>query len=174
MRNRAAVPRHPSTPLRFARDDLALYFFINSSTAAIGETAVLRSLVDQRPAITGPPARITALMKEIPREAHFWGVYAGGPVDLPLTGNMANVNKMLEMVESGDFYFDLSKGVTGLATAVSRDAQQLQDSLNGLIGLAKMASKNQALFDAMHVSREDRRVTVAVDAPAELLEFFLK
>jgi hypothetical protein len=173
--SRPGVQRFSYKGSVFFGDEREALLFINSSTAAIGETAVLRSLVDQRPAITGPPARITALMKEIPREAHFWGVYTGGSVELPLTGNMANVNKMLGMVDSGDFYFDLSKGVTGLATAISGDAQQLQDALNGLIGLAKMAAgKNQALFEAMHVSREDRRVSVAVDAPPELLELFLK
>jgi hypothetical protein len=156
-------------------DEREALLFINSSTAAIGETAVLRSLVDQRPTLTGPPARIVAMMKEIPREAHLWGVYTGGPVDLPLTGNIANVNKMLGMVDSGYFYFDLSKGVNGLATTDSAGAQQLRDALNGLIGLAKMAAgKNQALFEGIRVSSENRRVSIAVDAPPELLELFLK
>ena len=173
--SRPGVQRFSYKGLILFGDEREALLFINSSTAAIGETAVLRSLVDQRPAITGPPARITALMKEIPREAHFWGVYSGGPVELPLTGNMANVNKMLGMVESGDFYFDLSKGVTGLATTDSAGAQQLQDALNGLIGLAKMAApKNQALFEGIRVSSENRRVKIAVDAPPELLELFLK
>jgi len=173
--SRPGVQRFSYKGLMLFGDEREALLFINSSTAAIGETAVLRSLVDQRAAMTGPPARITALMKEIPREAHLWGVYTGGPVQLPLTGNMANVNKMLGMVESGDFYFDLSKGVIGLATAVSSQAQQLQDSLNGLIGLAKMAApNNQALFEGIRVDREDRRVRVAIDAPPELLEFFSK
>jgi hypothetical protein len=117
-------------------------------------------------------------MKEIPREAHFWGVYSGGPVDLPLTGNMANVNKMLGMVDRGDFYFDLSKGVTGLTTTVSAStngAQQIQTALEGLIGLAKMAApKNQAQLGTFQVSRVDRRVSVAVEAPPELLDLVLK
>ena len=156
-------------------DEREALLFINSSTAAIGETAVLRSLVDQRPAITGPPARIAALMKAIPREAHFWGVYAGGPVDLPLTGNLANVNKMLGMVDSGDSYFDLGNGAKGAVTAESGQAQQLQDALNGLIGQANLAAgKNQALFEGIRVSSENRRVTVAADAPPELLDLFLK
>ena len=173
--SRPGVQRFSYKGLILFGDERVALMFINSSTAAIGETTVLRSLVDQRPTITGPPARVVTLMKEIPREAHFWGVYAGGPVDLPLSGNMANVNKMLGMVESGDFYFDLSKRVTGLATASSAGAQQLQDALNGLIGLAKMAApKSQALFEGIHVSSENRRVTVAVDAPPEMLELFLK
>jgi hypothetical protein len=173
--SRPGVQRFSYKGLILFGDEREALLFINSSTAAIGETAVLRLLVDQRPAITGPPARMNALMKKIPREAHFWGVYAGGPVDLPLTGNMANVNKMLGMVDSGDFYFDLSAGVKGAVTADSAQAQQLEDALNGLIGLAKMgAPKNQALFDTIRVSRVDRRVSLAVDAPPELLELFLK
>jgi hypothetical protein len=173
--SRPGVQRFSYKGLILFGDEREALLFINSSTAAIGETAVLRSLVDQRPAMTGPPARITALMKQIPREAHFWGIYAGGPVDLPLTGNMANVNKILGMVESGDFYFDLGAGVKGAMTADSAQAQQLQDALNGLIGLAKMgAPKYGALFDAMRVSRTDRRVSLAIDAPLVLLDLFLK
>jgi hypothetical protein len=173
--SRPGVQRFSYKGLILFGDEREALLFINSSTAAIGETVVLRSLVDQRPAMTGPPARITALMKEIPREAHFWGVYAGGPVDLPLRGNMANVNKMLGMVDSGDFYFDLGGGVKGAVTADSTRAQQVQDALQGLIGLAKMgAPKNQAVFDAIRISRVDRRVSVAIDAPPELLELFLK
>jgi hypothetical protein len=176
--SRPGVQRFSYKGLILFGDEREALLFINSSTAAIGETAVLRSLVDQRPAITGPPARIVALMKEIPREAHFWGVYSGGPVDLPLTGNMANVNKMLGMVDSGDFYFDLSKGLTGLTTTVSAStngAQQIQTALEGLIGLAKMAApKNQAQLGTFQVSRVDRRVSVAVEAPPELLDLVLK
>jgi hypothetical protein len=176
--SRPGVQRFSYKGLILFGDEREALMFINSSTAAIGETAVLRSLVDQRPAMRGPPARITALMKEIPREAHFWGVYTGGPIDLPLTGNMANANKMLGMVDSGDFYFDLSKGVNGLATtnsAGANRAQQIEDALQGLIGLAKMAApKNQALFDTLRVNRVDSRISVAVDAPPELLDFVLK
>ena len=173
--SRQGVQRFSYKGLILFGDEREALLFINSSTAAVGETAVLRSLVDQRPTITGPPARVVKLMKEIPREAQFWGVYAGGPVDLPLSGNMANVNKILGMVESGDFYFDLSKRVTGLATASSAGAQQLQDALNGLIGLVKMATpKSQALFEGIRVSSENRRVNVTVDAPPEVLELFLK
>jgi hypothetical protein len=62
-----------------------------------------------------------------------------------------------------------------LATTNSAGAQQLQDALNGLIGLAKMAAgKNQTLFEGIRVSSENRRVKIAVDAPPELLELFLK
>jgi hypothetical protein len=176
--SRPGVQRFSYKGLILFGDEREALMFINSSTAAIGETEVLRSLVDQRPAMRGPPARITALMKEIPREAHFWGVYTGGPIDLPLTGNMANANKMLGMVDSGDFYFDLSKGVNGLATtnsAGANRAQQIEDALQGLIGLAKMAApKNQALFDTLRVNRVDSRISVAVDAPPELLDFVLK
>jgi hypothetical protein len=91
---------------------------------------------------------------------------------------MANVNKVLGMVDSGDFYFDLSKGVTGMATTVSAStngAQQIQNALEGLIGLARMgAPKNHAQLGTFEVSRVDRRVSVAVDAPPELLDVVLK
>ena len=37
----------------------------------------------------GLPERLSALTKEVPYETQFWGAYVGGPLDLPLSGNLA-------------------------------------------------------------------------------------
>ena len=100
-------------------DDEQAMLLVNSSTIAMGDTDTLRALVDQRTSLTGLPARLNALTKEIPRQTQFWGAYAGGTVDLPLTGNLENLNKVLGLLGSGTFYFDLTHGVNGTAITES-------------------------------------------------------
>ena len=157
-------------------DEQQAMLLVNSSTIAIGETPTLRTLVDQRPSLTGLPARLTALTKEVPRQTQFWGLYVGGPVDLPLTGNLANANKVLGLVGNGTFYFDLTNGVNGTVTGVAanaQDAQQVHDGLAGFLGLGRMmAPKNQPDFlralDGIQVLQEGQRVSVKISEPEEL------
>lgn len=157
-------------------DEQQAMLLINSSTIAIGETPTLRALVDQRPSLTGLPARLTALTKEVPRQTQFWGVYVGGPVDLPLTGNLANANKVLGLVGNGAFYFDLTAGMNGTVTGVAanaQDAQQVHDGLAGFLGLGRMmAPKSQPEFlralDGIQVLQEGQRVSVKITEPEEL------
>ncbi len=155
---------------------------INSSTIAMGDTALLRSLVDQRPMLKGLPPRLASLTKEIPRQTQFWGAYAGGPVEVPFTGNLQNVNKVLSLVKSGTFYFDVSSGVIGTANGVAtsaQDAQQVHDALEGFIGIGRMmAPKNRPevarIFDGIRVSQEGQQVRLQIAEPEELAEEFLK
>lgn len=157
-------------------DEQQAMLMINSSTIALGETPILRALVDQRASFTGLPARLSALSKEVPRETQFWGVYRGGPVDLPLTGNLANVKKVLGLVDSGTFYFDLSQGVAGTLTGVAanaQDAQQIHNGLEGFLGLGRMmAPKSQPelvrVLDGIHVVADGQRVSVKIAEPEEL------
>ena len=157
-------------------DEHQAMLLINSSTIAIGETPTLRALVDQRPSLTGLPARLTALTKEVPRQTQFWGVYMGGPVDLPLTGNLANANKVLGLVGNGTFYFDLTNGLNGTVTGVAasaQDAQQVHDGLAGFLGLGRMmAPKSQPelvrALDGIQVSQEGQRVSVKITEPEDL------
>lgn len=157
-------------------DEQQAMLLINSSTIAIGETPTLRALVDQRPSLTGLPARLAALTKEVPRQTQFWGVYVGGPVDLPLTGNLANANKVLGLVGNGTFYFDLTNGLNGTVTGVAanaQDAQQVHDGLVGFLGLGRMmAPKSQPEFlralDGIQVLQDGQRVSVKITEPEEL------
>jgi len=157
-------------------DEQQAMLMVNSSTIALGETAALRSLADQRASFGGLPARLSALAKEIPRQAQFWGVYAGGPLDLPLTGNLENVKKVLSLVGNGAFYFDFTGGVNGTLTGVAanaQDAQQAHDGLVGFLGLGRMMTpKSQPelarLFDGISVAQDGQRVSVKVAEPEDL------
>lgn len=157
-------------------DEQQAMLLVNSSTIAMGDTLTLQALVDARASFRGLPERLNALTKEIPHEAQFWGAYVGGPVDLPLTGNLANVNKVLGLVGNGIFYFDVSQGVNGTITGVAanaQDAQQAHDGLVGFLGIGRMMMpKNQPDFaralDGIQVTQEGSRVSVKIVESDEL------
>lgn len=157
-------------------DEQQAMLMVNSSTIAIADTPTLRWLVDQRSSLTGLPERLKALTKEIPRQTQFWGAYLGGPVDLPLTGNLQNVNKVLGLVASGTFYFDFTDGAKGTLTGVAanaQDAQQVHDGLQGFLGLGRMITPKTRpelarVFDGIQVVQEGQRVSVKITEPEDL------
>jgi len=157
-------------------DDQQAMLMVNSSTIAVADTPTLRWLVDQRSSLTGLPQRLTALTKEIPRQTQFWGAYLGGPVDLPLTGNLQNVNKVLGLVSQGTFYFDFADILKGTLTGVAanpQDAQQVHDGLQGFLGLGRMMNPKTRpelarVFDGIQVVQEGNRVSVKIAEPEDL------
>ncbi len=157
-------------------DEQQAMLMVNSSTIAMGDTATLRALVDARASFTGLPERLSVLTKEIPYQTQFWGAYVGGAVDLPLSGNLANVNKVLGLMGNGVFYFDVSQGVNGTITGVAgnqQDAQQAHDGLAGFLGLGRMMMpKNQPdlvrALDGIQVTQDGRRVSVKIAESDEL------
>ena len=131
--------------------------FVNATTSAIGPAPALRALVDERPRMRDVPARFAPLLAAIPREAEVWGAYAGGPVDLDLPGNFANLRNVLALLQSGVFYADADTRlhVTAACTSPTEErAQQLHDALQGLMAIAQIHGE---------VSREENRVNVRAD-----------
>jgi len=165
-------------------NDRAAVMFVNSSTAAVGETAALESLIDHRQESNGPPALLAAQMKEIPAEVQFWAAYAGGSIQLPFpeNSNLANVNKLLSSVQSGTVYFDLRTGLNGVATGVcssEQGAQDVQGALKALVGLGRLSTPADrpellSAYDSIRITQDSRRVKVYIDVPQELADKFLE
>ena len=103
-------------------------------------------------------------------------MYVGGPLDLPLSGNLANVNKVLGLMGNGLFYFDVRQGVSGTITGVAanpQDAQQAHDGLVGFLGLGRMMiPKSQSdlgrALDGIQVTQDGQRVSVRITESDEL------
>jgi len=115
--------------------------FFNSSTIALGDTNSLWRLIDERGSIKGLPARFVPMVKTIPADALLWGVFLGGNANLPVTGNLANLNNVLAMVQNGMFYatFDDKMHLTATLTALSdASAQDIQGALQTLMAMAKL------------------------------------
>ena len=158
-------------------------WLINSSTAAVGEIPALESLIDQRGTSHGPPPALGAMMKDIPAEAQFWAVYAGGPVHLPFeaNSNLGNLNKLVSLVQSGTLYFDLRDGLHGVVQgncANEDGAQQVQGALKALVGLGRLSvPKDQPelaqVYDGIRVTEESGRVRLYLDVPQAMVDKFL-
>jgi hypothetical protein len=174
--SKRGVARFGYKGLTLFGDEQQAMLLVNSSTIAMGDTPTLRGLVDGRTSFRGLPERLNTLTKEIPHETQFWGAYAGGPTDLPLSGNLENVNKVLGLMGNGVFYFDVSRGVTGTITGVAanpQDAQQAHDGLVGFLGLGRMMMpKNRPeltrALDGIQVVQDGHRVSVKIVESDEL------
>lgn len=174
--SKKGVARFGYKGLTLFGDEQQAMLMVNSSTIAMGDTPTLRALVDGRPSFRGLPERVSALTKEVPRQTQFWGVFAGGAVNVPLRGNLENVTKVLSMLSDGTFYFDLTNGVNGTMTgiaATAQDAQQTHDGLVGFLGIGRMmAPKNQPelarALDGIQVVQDGQRVSVKIAESDEL------
>ncbi len=162
-------------------DEKTAVAFFSSSTAALGPTDSLRFLLDQRGTSKGPPAALTSLMKDIPADAQFWAVYAGGPVDLGLGGNLANVSKLVNSIQTGSVYFDLRTGLSGVAAgqcSTDQGAEDVQGALKAFIGLARLNTpadqkELQSGLDGLRVTTQDKRVKLYIDVPQNIVDQFL-
>lgn len=155
--------------------------FFSASTAAMGATESLRYLLDQRGTSKGPPAVLAGLMKDIPSDAQVWAAYGGGPIDLGFTGNLANVTKLVGLIQTGSLYFDLRTGLNGIASGdcpTGQSAEEVQGALKAFIGLARLSTpanhpELQAAFDGLRVTSQDQRVRLYIDVPQNLVDQFL-
>jgi hypothetical protein len=166
--------------LNLVGDDNSAVLLVSPTVLAVGDTAFLKQMVDTRDKSTGPPPALAQLIKDIPREAQFWGAYSGGPVSLPFEagGNLANANKVLSLIQQGSLYFDFRTGVNGMAlgqSATEPDAQQLEAALKGLIGLGRLSTPAnqpdaQRIWDGFRVTEQNKQVKLYVDQPQELVD----
>lgn len=162
-------------------DEKAAVVFISTTTAAMGPTEALRSLLDHRGTSKGPPPALASLMKDIPSDAQFWAAYAGGPVDLGFGGNLANVTKLVSSIQTGSIYFDLRTGLSGVAEgecSTDQAAEEVQGALKAFIGLGRLNTPaNQkellAAYDGLRVTLEDKRVKLYIDVPQNVVDQFL-
>jgi hypothetical protein len=162
-------------------DEKTAVVFISSSTAAMGATDSLRFLLDQRGTSKGPPPALAALMKDIPADAQFWAAYAGGPVDLGFTGNLGNINKLVNSIQTGSVYFDLRTGLKGVAVgdcSTNQGAEEVQGALKAFIGLGRLntpakETEMQAAWDGLRTTLEDKRVKLYIDVPQNVVDQFL-
>jgi hypothetical protein len=162
-------------------DDKAAVVFISSTTAAMGATESLRFLLDQRGTSKGPPAALAALMKDIPEDAQFWAAYDGGPVELPFTGNLANITRFVKSIQTGSVYFDLRTGLNGVASgecSTDQGAEEVQGALKAFIGLGRLNTpanqpEMQAAWDGLRTTLQDKRVKLYIDVPQNVVDQFL-
>jgi hypothetical protein len=149
----------------------------------MGDTDELRAMVDAHEKSAGPPPAMASLLARILPTSQFWAAYAGGPIHLPFdtSGNLANINKILSLIQTGTFFLDLSTGVAGMAegtSATDQNAQDLESGLKAMIGLGRLstsAKQPQLLraWDGLRPTRVNRDVKLHIDEPEQAVDSLL-
>ena len=151
---------------------------LDSRLAVAGPAALVRAARTQHAAgRTGAPAlvaRATAIASQ-----PIWAIAAGG-VPLPLSGNAANLNQLLALTDYTTFALELNSGITlhfaGTCRSAER-AQQLEETLRGLISLAGAASREPdllALLASVQIRRADLTVRADTSGSPEVIERLLR
>jgi hypothetical protein len=108
-----------------------------------------------------------------------------GGVALPLTGNGANLNRLLRDSEFGALTASLGPRIQIEGTVIGRTAEAargVEETLRAVLAMMAMAEKrgseSAALLNAVEIHRDDRTVHAAVwatsDSLAKLLEPLLR
>jgi hypothetical protein len=176
-------PRFGYRGFNLVGDDNTAILLISPTSAAIGDTAQLKAMVDARDKSPGPPPALAAAMKNILPDSQLWAAYGGSRLNLPIptTGNLANLNNIVQAIQSGSFYLDLRMGVSGVGVGTSsteKDSQDLEGGLKALMGLGRLSTPHnrpelQRVWDGFRITQQDREVKLYIDQPEELVGQFL-
>ena len=156
-------------------------FFMNSSTALAGSTALIQNIIDNNNSgANGIPAALAPLVKGVPANAQFWAVFDGVLVDMPFRedSNLGNINTMIRSLENGWVAADLSKGLDLKAVGNCKTddaAKQIHDALRGVIGIGRLSTPDDMpdllkAFDGLKVQQQARVVSVNADVTQDVVD----
>jgi hypothetical protein len=130
--------------------------FMNATTAVGGPTAAVRAVLDGRDRSSGPPARLAALMRSIPREHQLWLAAAGGFRGLRLPGNAGNLGRVLSIVEELAAGARVETGAQGFASALCRSAGEAES----LAGALRAFTALSGFEESVQVAAREQTVRV--------------
>lgn len=155
---------------------------IDDSTAAAGSAASVRAAIDRAAAATRAGHPLLEAAARLPANSHLWaagadlGALAGRYI--PREGNAANARRLLQSTKrlllAADFTAGAKASITA-ACANEKDARLLNDTLRGLLGLARLSVPDGRkellrIYDGVKVERKDLEIRVEIDEPPELLD----
>ena len=182
---REGARRMPYKGYTLMGNESAALVFMNTSTAVAGPAPALRSLIDQRDrSDRGQAKSLLGMLSTIPARSQMWAVSVGTPAlagKLPQSGNLANLGKILALLESSTLAVDLRTGLNLVATGVCRaeqDARTLGDAIRGLIGLARLTTPDNEpemlrAYDGIRVEQQQRSVRLEALIPQDALDKLL-
>jgi len=179
--SRPGVKRMPYRSHTLIGNEEGAVAFLNSTTAVAGRAAMIHSVIDQRNR-GGVPAALLEKLKTVPASSQIWAVSLGGFGQIgkavPQEGMLANVGKILSLIENFTFAADLRTGLDATAAGLCKseqDARSLSDALRGLIGLGRLSTPDNEpemlrFYDAIQVEQQQRTVRVRAQIPQDLLD----
>jgi hypothetical protein len=167
-------------------NEISAVLLVSPTVLAMGDTDELRAMIDAHEKSAGPPPGMAALLARMGSSSQVWAAYGGGPIpSFSATGNMANINKILSLIQTGTLYLEISNdalgGVSGLAEGTSandQSADQLESGLTGMISLGQLSTSAKQpqlskVWNGLHPSRENREVRLRIDEPGDTVESLL-
>ena len=179
---RQGATRAPYKGYTLIGNEQGAVVFMNATTAVAGRPATVRAIIDQRGRSTGLPPALKQKISAIPAGNQVWLVANGGFGELakaaPNAGNLANLARIMSMLENVTAAADFRAGLSMFATGVCRsdqDARSLGDALRGLVGLARLSTPSNdpdmlRVYDGIQVAQQQRTVRVDVKLSQELLD----
>ena len=157
---------------------------VEPGLALFGSDGAVRAAVERHKRGAGGPSRLLSGAGSVAAGKSIWLVALGG-VALPLTGNGANLNRLLRDSEFGALTASLGSRIQIEGTVIGRTpeaARGVEETLRAVLAMMAMAEKrgseSAALLNAVEIHREDRSVHAAVwatpDGLAKLLEPLLR
>jgi len=133
---------------------------------------VAAAMAQRRSRTAGAPA-LLAQAESIAAGRQIWIVIPGG-VAFPLSGNAANLNRLLHHAESATVTASFDSGLALEVTALGRtadDARNIEESVRADITLAAAAETRQPdlakLLRSIRIDRDDRSVRITLSADEE-------
>jgi hypothetical protein len=153
---------------------------ISRTLAIAGAVDSVRAATAQHQAGTTGPHRLLDLAAGIARGRPAWMVAQGG-VTLPLTGNLANLNRILHFTDYVTLAAQIDARIQVDATGAGRTAgaaRQLEESLRAILTFAAAASGRQseiaAVLDSVEIRRDGLTVHATVSTNPETAEKLIR
>lgn len=109
-------------------------------------------------------------------ESPIWAAVQGG-VNLPLSGNIRNLNRLFRNLEYTVLAVDLTTSIDLHITALGRDeqaAREFEESLRGMLSLTSAAEERRpqiaALLGSVHVRRNGTTATASLRVPPDMID----
>ncbi len=151
---------------------------VGSTLALAGSPAAIRAATLQH--ATGRTGASALIAKAESAAGKPVWLVVEGRAPLPLNGNLANLNRLLKLVDYATLTADFDSRVDVRANGFCRnadDGRQLEEALRALVSLAAAGTRDvdvAALLQSAQVTRDGSTVQLAVSAAAPAIEKLLR
>jgi hypothetical protein len=153
---------------------------VASGLAVTGSPGSVRAAIAQYKTGRNGAPDLLARAASLADGRQIWMVARGG-VPLPVTGNAANLNRLLRDTEYAGIAVRLGSGIEIEATAVGRTAEagrEFEENLRAILSLTAAASARQpdlvALIHSIQIRREDRTVHASLSGGPDAADRLLR
>ena len=153
---------------------------VASGLAVTGSPGSVRAAIAQCKTGRNGAPDLLARAASLADGRQIWMVARGG-VPLPVTGNAANLNRLLRDTEYAGIAVRLGSGIEIEATAVGRTAEagrEFEENLRAILSLTAAASARQpdlvALIRSIQIRREDRTVHASLSGGPDAADRLLR